>query len=234
MAPELMGVAEAARELNVDPSRVRSLISNGLLRAEKISGRWLLDGSSVRARRRAPVPPGRPLAARNAWALLLDASGDESPARVDSVASWRMRRALEHPGLSAMRPRLERRAVERRFWALPGELPALRDEDDAVLSGSSAAGELGLDLVAPDTVDAYVPSSRVQQLVRSHALQEAPLVEANVTLRAVPDDAWMLAGRNVAPEAAVALDLASYPDPRSSRVGLQLLRRYEHGLQRRN
>ena len=232
MAHELMAVADAARELEVYPSRIRSLIADGSLRAEKIAGRWLVDRSSVLARRRAPRAAGRPLAARNAWALLLDASGDELPANVGSVALWRMRRALAYPGLSAMRPGLARRAEDHRLWGLPGELRALRDEEDVVLSGSSAAGALGLELAAPDTLDAYVPESRVQQLVRTHRLQEAPLLQTNVTLRAVPDDAWMLVGRRVAPEAAVAIDLSSYPDPRSARVGVRLLEQFEHGRER--
>src|SRR5207245_1142008 len=123
-------------------------------------------------RRREPVPAGRPLAARNAWALLLEASGSEVSTRVDPVALWRMRRSLAYPGLSAMRPRLERRANEHRLWGLAGELRELRDEEDVVLTGSSAAGALGLKLAAPDTIDAYVPASRLRQLVREHRLQE--------------------------------------------------------------
>jgi hypothetical protein len=43
----------------------------------------------------------------------------------------------------------------------------------------------------------------------------------------VPDDAWMLGGRRTAPSAAVALDLAAYPDSRSARVGSELLERLD-------
>jgi len=223
MHSDLLGVAQAARELGVAQSRVRSLISSGDLGAEKIGGRWLLDRRDILTRRRQPVGPGRPLSPRNAWILLLEASGEQPPDPVDPGARWRMRRSLEHPGLVAMRPRIVRRARSHRFWALAAELRALREEDSIVRTGSSAAGELGLKLLSPDALDAYLPTSKLAPLVRHHGLQEAAEGDANVLFREVPDDAWMLQQRRVAPAAAVGLDLASYADPRSSRAGLQLL-----------
>ena len=60
-------------------------------------------------------------------------------------------------------------------------------------------------------------------------MEEASSSHANVILRAVPDEAWLLDGRRIAPRAAVAMDLASYPDPRSSRVGTELLEWLNHG-----
>jgi hypothetical protein len=109
------------------------------------------------------------------------------------------------------------------LWAIPGELLLLRDSDLVALTGSSAAGELNLELLSPETVDAYVAAGQLDTFVRDHALEPAATSEANVVLRAVPDDAWLLDGRRVAPRAAVGLDLASYPDARSARVGGQLL-----------
>ncbi len=228
--PELVDVTEAARELELDPSRVRALIATGALRADKVGGRWLVHWDSVVARRRAPVPPGRPLTPHNAWALLLEASGEPVPGDVEPVARWRRRQALQHWGLLAIARRIDRRARVGRFWGLPGELRALREDEALVLTGSSAAGALKLELAAPDTIDAYVPARRADEIVRAHALQEAPASQANVTLRIVPDDAWLLDGRRIAPKAAVALDLASYVDPRSSRVGTELLKSLNHGI----
>ncbi len=228
--PVLVDVTEAARELELDPSRVRALIANGALRADKVGGRWLVHWDSVVARRRAPVPPGRPLTAHNAWALLLEASGEPVPGDVEPVARWRRRQALEHWGLLAIGRRLDRRARVDQFWGLPGELRALRKNEALVLTGSSAAGALKLELAAPDAIDAYVPGRSADEIVRAHALQEAPVSQANVTLRVVPDKAWLLDGRRIAPKAAVALDLAAYVDPRSSRVGTELLEWLNHGI----
>jgi hypothetical protein len=209
-----VSVVDAARELDVHPSRVRSLIGDGALRAEKVGGRWLVDWESVVARRRAPVVSGRPLAAHNAWALLLEASGEPLPDGIDGVARWRLRQALTGQGLVGLRGRLERRARVHRLWALAGEV--------------RAAGTYGLELAAPDSVDAYVAEPGLAGLIGDYGLQDAPAGQANVMLRAVPGEAWLLEGRRAAPKAAVAVDLASYADSRSARVGMQVLRALEH------
>jgi excisionase family DNA binding protein len=223
MSSDLLGVPEAAQELKVSPARVRELLAHGALPGEKLAGRWLLRRADVHARRGDPTPPGRPLTPANAWLLLLEASQEPQPKPADPMAHWRMRRALRYPGLAAMRPRLQSRAHTHHLWALDAELRRLRDTPGVVLSGSSAATALNLDLAAPDTLDAYIPAADLQALIAEHALQAAEPAQANVTLRAVPDDAWSLHARHYAPAAAVALDLALYPDARSARAGMGLL-----------
>jgi hypothetical protein len=225
--PELVDVTRAAQELHVDPSRIRALIADGSLQADKVGGRWLVHWDSVVSRRRQPGVAGRPLAPRNAWTLLLEACGEEPLHDVDAHARWRIRRALRHESLAALRSRLSRRADDHHLWGLPGELRALRDDDAVVFTGSSAAGALRLDLAAPDTIDAYVRDEDLGRLVHQYGLEASPTSRANVVLRSVPDDAWVLADRRIAPRAAVALDLASYPDPRSQRIGEELLTRLD-------
>src|SRR3954469_3338991 len=135
--PSDLSVTEAAHELELDPSRVRALVASGGLRGSKIGGRWLVSWESVVERQREPVPSGRPLAARNAWALLLVASDEPEPDGLTPTARWRHRQALIHPGLLALRGRLDRRADAHRFWALPGELRPLLTRPDLVLTGSN-------------------------------------------------------------------------------------------------
>jgi hypothetical protein len=232
--PSLVDVGQAARHLRVAPSRVRALIASGGLQADKVGGRWLVEWNSVLARERSQAAAGRPLTARNAWALLLLASQDHLPRGFDQHARWRIGQTLDRQGLIDLRSRLERRARVHHLWALPGELRPLRDVDALVLSGSSATGELKLELLAPDTVDAYLPVSSLDAVARAHGLEPASAHEANVILRAVADDAWLLEDRHIAPRAAVALDLVSYPDSRSSRVGMELLAELDaarHGRQ---
>lgn len=216
-------VEEAARHLRVAPSRVRALIASGGLQADKLGGRWLVEWDSVLARERSQAAAGRRLRARNAWALLLLASGDPLPLRFDPHAGWRIRQTLDRNRLADLRSRLDGRARAHHLWTLPGELRPLRESEDVARSGSSAAGELGLELLAPDTVDAYVAEGRFVALRSEHGLEPASASEANVILRAVPDDAWLLHGRPIAPRAAVGLDLAAYPDSRSARAGSELL-----------
>jgi hypothetical protein len=221
--PVYVDVEEAARHLRVAPSRVRALIAGGGLQAEKLGGRWLVDWDSVLARARSQAAAGRPLTARNAWALLLMASEDQLPPGFDQHARWRIRQTLDRQNLMDLRSRLDRRAGVHHLWALPGELRPLRDGKDIVLSGSSAAAQLKLELLAPETVDAYVPAGRVKAVASEYGLEPVAANEANVILRAVRDDAWLLDERRVAPRAAVGLDLAGYPDSRSARVGAEVL-----------
>jgi excisionase family DNA binding protein len=221
--PTHVDVDQAARHLGVATSRVRALIASGGLRADKLGGRWLVEWDSVLARERAQAAAGRPLTARNAWALLLMASGDELPPGLGAHARWRIGQTLDRQRLADLESRLERRARVHYLWALPGELRPLRVAHDVVLSGSSAAGGLNLDLLAPDTVDAYVPARGLDGLTSEHGLEPVAASEANVILRVVPDDAWVLDGRRLAPLAAVGIDLAAYPDARSARVGAELL-----------
>jgi excisionase family DNA binding protein len=221
--PLHVDVEEAARHLSITPSRIRELISGGGLRADKVGGRWLVEWESVLARERSQAAPGRPLSAGNSWALLLLASGDHLPSTFDPHARWRMNQTLDRNDLAELQSRLDRRALVHRLWAIPGELRPLRAAAGIVLTGSSAAGELEIDLLAPDAIDAYVPSDRVDALRLEHGLEQASARDANVTLRAVPEDAWLLDEHRVAPRAAVGLDLIGYPDSRSARVGNEVL-----------
>jgi hypothetical protein len=225
--PSHVGVDEAARRLGVAPARVRALIASGGLHADKLSGRWLVDWNSVLARQQAQVKGGRPLTPRNAWALLLAASREPLPAGIQPHARWRIAQSLSRHRLADLESRLERRSSVRPLWALPGELRPLRADDALVLTGSSAAGELELELLAPETVDAYVTADHLEDLTREYGLRPATLGEANVTLRAVPDEAWLLDARRIAPSAAVGLDLVRYADSRSRRVGAELLARLD-------
>lgn len=227
---QLLSIPEAARELNVNASRARSLVASGELAGVKVGGRWLVDGAAVADRRRSPRPAGRPLSPSNAWAALFIASEEEAP-WLESQALWRLRQSLKVHGLKELKPRLMQRAEPMRFIAHPGELKRLRSRPDLAKSGISAAGAYGLDLVAGAEVDGYVRASDLAAVQRKHALEPAEGIEGNVLLRVVPDSAWYLSGR-LAPLAAVAIDLSEEGDSRSIRVGKKAIDRIERKLKR--
>jgi hypothetical protein len=221
---DLVSVFDAAEALRLDRSRVRALAASGDLDARKIGGIWLIDRASIEQRREHPVPAGRPLSAPNAWRVLLLASGDDIDGNADPVVRWRVRDALARRGLHGLRPLLRRHAEAHYWWALPGELRRMRERDDVMLAGTSAAAGYHLDLLSGDSVDVYLPASRAAEVERQHALQPADRADANVVLRLVPDEAWaLLAGRRLAPLAAVAIGLAEDPDPRAARVGRDVI-----------
>jgi hypothetical protein len=113
------------------------------------------------------------------------------------------------------------------YRAHPGEIPYVLEDKMLVPSGISAAGSMGIGLLANREADGYVARSQLQRFVDEHALSPGG-VDGNVRLRVVPDDVWQdLAGRSVAPPAAVALDLADEPDPRSEAAGKKLVRQID-------
>ncbi len=166
---DLLPVSAAADRLSLHPSRVRALIASGGLAAEKIGGVWLVDRASIAGRNRQPISAGAAPSQR--LGVVARGVRGEAPSELEPSARWRVRRALEVDGLGALRSRLVRRAEPYSYWALPGELRALRDHADLVLSGPSAAAAYDLGLVGSHAIDAYVPASRIASLQREHALE---------------------------------------------------------------
>lgn len=218
-----VSIAEAAKVLSLSPARVRAMAARGQLSAAKLGDRWLVERAAVERRRIDGAHDGRRFSPQNAWALLLLAS-DEEVREMDPSIRSRLKRALGMEGLAKLGPRLARRAEGLSFRAHPGELSYLLEDLGFVRTGISAAGDLGFGLVAGREADGYLQAAKLGDFAAHHALERAG-IEGNVRLRVVPDQAWrFLEGRQVAPRAAVALDLAEEFDPRSAQSGREALR----------
>ena len=61
---KIISTTEAARRLNVSPSRIRAMISSGRLKAMKVGKVWLIDPKDLDAVKDRKV--GRPRKARKA------------------------------------------------------------------------------------------------------------------------------------------------------------------------
>ena len=221
-----ISISEAAQVLKLSPARVRAMASRGQVPATKIADRWLVERSAVEQRLRQKAVRGRGFTPRNAWAILLLASGEDAPKLDPSVRS-RLRRAVTLEGLEDLAPRLGNRAEISMYRAHPGEVSYVVEDRALVPSGISAAGPMGIGLLASREADGYIAQSQLQRFIGEHALSLGG-VDGNVRLRVVPDEVWQnLSGRSVAPPAAVALDLADEPDPRSAAAGNKLVRQID-------
>jgi excisionase family DNA binding protein len=217
---EFIPAVEAAAELDVDPRRIRAMIQEGQLEAEKVGGRWLVKRLSLERCKGLRPGQGRPFNARNAWALLLLAAREE-PDWVSPQQRSRLRSYLRRGDLADLLPELRRRAAIHRFRAHPSDLPRLAQERRVVRSGASAAGEYGIDLHAPGVLEAYVPSNRLSKLSAKYRL--SPSDNPNVILRAV-EGMWPFENASIAPPTVVAADLLEADDARSRRAAQQLAR----------
>lgn len=211
----------AAVHLGVSERRVRALARSGLLRAQLVGGRWLIDPSAVDHRRALARSPGRPIGAETVWALLFRASGAE-PSWRPAAARRRLRSRLRAHSLARDLGRLRLRAEVRYFLGSEAAQNALREHPHAVASGVSAADVYGADVLAPGVVDAYLPAVEAQRFAHAFALHEVEGQRANIILRAAAF--WPFDGWRVAPRAVVAADLADALEERTRRAGLRLLR----------
>src|SRR4051794_31661295 len=179
-----ISVPEAAKALELSPSRVQALVINGQVPGAKIGGRWLIDRGAIARRRRQGALKGRPYAAHNAWALLCLASG-EDPGGIDPSVRSRLRRAIALEGVEKLGPRLARRAESRHFDAHPGEIPYIIEDSEFLPSGVSAAAAHGLDLASGPEADGYLHASALEKFSAAHALRP-PSPGANLHIRLVP------------------------------------------------
>ncbi len=164
-----ISVPEAARTLKLSSARVRVMAARGQLPAAKIGDRWLVERSGVEQRQRNKAPRGRRFTPRNAWALLLLASGEDAPELDPSVRS-RLKRALALKGLAALAPRLKDRSRASIYRAHPGEISYVLEDEALVLSGISAAGSMKIGLLANREADGYIAKSHLQRFIDEHAL----------------------------------------------------------------
>jgi hypothetical protein len=217
-----ISVREAAAALDVDERTVRLMASAGDIHAVKRGNAWWLDRRSVERRRRQQPGGGRPLSAPMAWAVLLLASGIRAPGQPVGRDHHpaRARRWLESHALAAYAPRLRARARRESFDAHPSELPRLAARPDVMRTGISAANAVGVHGGGGD-VELYAPAGRRRDIVAEHVLEPG---DGPVLMRWVPDALWPAVAADVAPRAAVLVDLLEHDDPRARREADRALR----------
>jgi excisionase family DNA binding protein len=239
---QLMDVREAAQHLGVSPHRVRQLIEQGDLKAQRVGRFWVLDRADVRRRAVLDVPDGRPYAARQVWRMgdLADVLAEgESHAGLASALNqaisrqdrWQLRRYLADLATEddtrnvawRLRDRSDR-VVER--YAHPSVLEDLVDDPRVVVSGAHAAAGRGEDLVPDAFLQAYLAQEDVGQVVADHGLIEVS-DGPNVRLRVADEvGAWRDRRANLHPDKApefapsllVIADLAERDDARAASV----------------
>jgi segregation and condensation protein B len=225
-----VSVAEAARRLGLDRSRVYTLVRSGELQGttDPVDG-LRVDGASVE-HRRALVGElaGSPLSAANAWLAIALASADPLfEARVSGLVRPamlpRVRARLDQTGLLALAPRLRRRAVLRHLSVSPARAAELAGDAALVRTGPSAAAAFGWAGLDGLPLDAYVPPPLLTELLATPDLEASDEPRATVWLRVV-NGAWPFPPqRQVAPAALAALDLLDHPSAAAQQQARSIL-----------
>jgi excisionase family DNA binding protein len=219
----VVGVADAAEELEVSPRRVRQLLASGQLSGQRLGRSWAIERAEVERLRRNEV--GRPWSALSAWAVL-DLAGEGNP-DLSPVDRSRARKRLAEHGLSDLVGQLRARADRRQMYAHPSALERVVHAADVVRGGVSGASEHEADLIARDFAEIYVRASQMSDLVDRYALDDDS-DRPNLIVRVVDDEVWPFdPDVKVAHWPVVAVDLLDAADERSRRAGLDLIERHQ-------
>ncbi|MCP4227900.1 MAG: helix-turn-helix domain-containing protein [Actinomycetia bacterium] len=216
----VLGVAEAAAELRVSPRRVRQMLADGGLVGERVGRVWVIEPEQLRRVERHRPAVGRPWSPVSAWAVLALAGGEDPD--LSPVERSRARKRLAQ-GLEGVVGRLASRADRRWFYGHPGVFDRLADDREVVRAGISAVVDHEVDLVVGDGFEGYVMASNLAEGVERFGL-DGRAVRPNVLLRVVDDAVWPFQpGQASAGRAVVAVDLLESEEPRSRRLGADLL-----------
>lgn len=216
---------QAAEQLGVTQQRIQTLFAAGDVRGRMVAGRLVVDSGDIQARLTRRPGRGRPLAARVAWGMLWELSGERAHWL---AASERSRIVANIRNLNAedVVLRVRRRATLHRYRILPTYVDRLAADAACVASGVGAASAVGADIVAIGFAEVYTARSTRDRLVKQYAMVEGGNdSDVNVNLRVLDDDlTFLLSARTRMPSAVVACDLMESPEPRTRRAGTLLLR----------
>lgn len=220
-----VNVAEAARRLGVNDSRVRQLLRAGELRGRRLGGSWLIPAEEVARRERSERRPGRPLAPKRAWGVLDLLDGGRA-AWLSAPARSQVRRYLADlngPSADGWRAALRGRSRVLDVAAHPAAIERLRRIDGVQQVGPIAVADRGFDVVdlAEPLPEFYVAAESWPELSRSLALREA--ADPNLRIR-LPNEVWPFAdperlGHAVVGDAVLAADLLDADEPRAVAAG---------------
>lgn len=223
----LLSPAAAASHLKISERRVRALLAEGRIPAQRVGGRWVINESDV-SRYHPGGPAGRPLSERTAWQFIkhvrdrdarLPAGSELSPA-VKHRLNQRLERLQESPNpLGLIRSLLGKRAEKVELSSNPADIPELREDPRLRLSGVSHPDS---GLLSHSEVEAYVSRKDFKALIRDWFLVNAgPGQRLNVVLHVAEDLPEEL------PPLAIAADLAEHPGVREQEAAMEIIRRIQ-------
>jgi len=215
---------QAAEQLGVTQQRVQTLFAAGDLGGRMVAGRLVVDSGDIQARLTRRPGRGRPLAARVAWGLLWELSGERAHWLAASERS-RLRTNIRKLNAEEVVLRARRRAALHQYRILPTYVGRLAADAACVPGGVDAASAVGADIVAIGFAEVYTARSTHDRLVTQYAMVEGGNdADINVNLRVLEDDLiFLLNGRTHMPSAVVACDLMESPEPRTRRAGTLIL-----------
>lgn len=207
---------EARKRLDVSPQHIRGLLRVGKLDGRQLSsGAWLIDEDSLERRIALSVGPVRNWSALSSWALLGELSGEPNLVTISTRTRARVRERIRLTTADEIARRVASRTTVTRYDA--DDL--LDTATDMVPTGEAALDMLDTDLSPRElAIEGYVSTASMQQFVREHLL-----IPDRRGAIVVYEDPGLFIGRDNAPVAVVAADLARSTATRERSAGIQAL-----------
>ena len=205
----MMGVKEAAEKMGVGEERVRELIHEGRLNAQKVGQKWVIEDSEL-ASKVWVKSAGRPLSPKSAMALAQELEGNV-PSELSSVEKYRLRKharnILAHRSpKSQLRSWFAARAQPLAFVISRADIPDFRKDPRIRLSGVSDPRS---GLLPGNEVEAYIAKEFLLKFEKEWFLvPTSSNRKANVILRVVDELP------SEVPAIFSAMDLAERPGSR--------------------
>ncbi|MBX7136198.1 MAG: helix-turn-helix domain-containing protein [Fimbriimonadaceae bacterium] len=222
----LMSGPEVAKQLGISERRVRAMIAEGSLPAQRMMGRWVIPTNAVASFRAKSA--GRPMAEQSAWSVLRRLAGDPDPMpprlrhRLDGLAE-------DAAPAQRLRSWVGNRGESIRLCAFKPALDGLQDDDRIVLSGDRVVD----DLEPSGQLRLYANAADIDDVIADHALRRVngdrlpnAVIWAVSDVDAIPRKP---ADRHAAAEVVAAIDLLDEGDPRAVGIADRII---ERALQR--
>jgi excisionase family DNA binding protein len=227
----LMTTMEASAQLGVSARRVRALVEQGDLDAERTGRTLLVQPESVARYQAKGRARTRSLSPRMSWAALISEIGITDVERVSNglrlSSSERGRlRDLHHRPAADWTWLARRRANPRRYSVRTAYLADLLGTRRVVASGISAIDHYDVHLTSrAGSAEVYAEASTLETLVDDFAIR--PDANGNLIVHVLPQIGLVkdLVDLRVMPCAVVAVDLLEAGESRARRAGLELLER---------
>lgn len=217
-----MSGPEVAKQLGISERRVRAMITEGTLPAQRMMGRWAIPANAVASFHAKSA--GRPMAEQSAWSVLRRLAGDPDP-----VPS-RLRHRLD--GLTddtAPAQRLRSWVCNRgkpvHLWAFKPALEGLHDDDRVVLGGDRVVENLE----PSGQLRTYANAADIDDVIADYGLRRVngdrlpnAVIWGTADIDAIPRNP---ADAHAAAHVVAAIDLLDEGDPRAVGIAENIIAR---------
>lgn len=207
---------DAALALGISQRQVTELLRAGKLSGEQLrDGTWLVSRRSIGERRATHTGAGRAWSSASSWALLGELSGHTAENMSQSTRD-RIKRRIRTSSADEIARKVATRLTAHRYVADS----LLKTASDLVLTGSSAADRIDRNLTSESRkVEGYVREGELESFAKRHLLTVDS--DGDVTIYEAP--ASELLDGHFAMDSVIAADLARSTTTRERSAGLAAL-----------